>query len=191
MFSSAPLLLVIDCQVGFVTADAVPIIPTVASIVEAWKDADLPVIATRFVNPPQSPYRRILGWHQCDGPPETNIVDELAPLLDGYATITDKPVYTFFTPAWVDQLRADGRGDVVMVGLDTDACVLKCALDAFEADFTPWIVTDATASHSGQRAHDAALYIAGRTVGKGQLVSVAETLAELDVSPWRESAQGN
>ena len=36
-----------------------------------------PILYTLFVNVPQSPYQKLLQWHACSGPPETDLVDEL------------------------------------------------------------------------------------------------------------------
>jgi nicotinamidase-related amidase len=54
--------------------------------------------------------------------------------------------------------------------------VLATALAAFEQDFTPWILTDACASHAGQAEHEAGLLVARRYIGSGQLVTTADVL---------------
>lgn len=177
--SGNAVLLVIDCQNGFISDHSRGIIPTVSRLIKEWQSRDLPVIATKFINEPGSPYERLINWTRCQGSPDTDIVEGLQEHVDDGMLVVEKPGYTFFTREWADRAIAEGWSDVVMVGIDTDGCVLKSALDAFELDLTPWIVTDGTASHSGQRAYDAALYIAGRTVGRGQLVDVQEVLAGL------------
>lgn len=134
---------------------------------------------TKFVNLPGSPYERLINWTRCQDAPDTDIAPELQHHADEGVPVVEKPGYTFFTRDWADRAISEAWSDVVMVGIDTDGCVLKSALDAFELDLTPWVVTDATASHSGQEAYDAAIYIAGRTIGRGQMVSSEDVLCAL------------
>lgn len=177
--SESPVLLVIDCQNGFISEHSQGIIPVVSGLVKEWQARGLPVIASKFINEPGSPYERLINWTRCQGSPDTDIVDGLQEHVDDGMPVVEKPGYTFFTREWADRAVAEEWSDVVMVGIDTDGCVLKSALDAFELDLTPWIVTDGTASHSGQKAYEAALYIAGRTIGRGQLVGAQTILAAL------------
>ena len=58
-------------------------------------------------------------------------------------------------------------------GIDTESCVLKTAVDAFERDLTPWIVEDACASHAGPEPHYAGLLVARRFIGRSQIISAA------------------
>ena len=52
------------------------------------------------------------------------------------------------------------------MGLKRDKC---SAVDAFESDIEPIVVHDACASHAGQAAHDAGLFVLSRFIGKNQI----------------------
>jgi nicotinamidase-related amidase len=177
--ASDAVLLVIDCQNGFITEHSERVIPVVDRLIREWRSRDMPIYLTRFVNYPGSPFERLIGWTECTTAPETEIVPGLAQHVASGVPVVEKSVYTFFTREWADLAAGEGWSDVAIVGIDTDGCVLKTALDAFELDLTPWIVTDGTASHSGERAYDAAVYIVGRTVGLGQLVESGDVIAAL------------
>ncbi|MEO7859919.1 MAG: isochorismatase family cysteine hydrolase [Nitrospirales bacterium] len=177
--ASDAVLLVVDCQNGFMSEHSAPIIPAVARLMMEWRERGMPVYASRFINYPNSPYERLIHWTKCATSPEIDIVDELQDQLGSGVCVVEKSVYSFFTPKWRAHAKTAQWSDVVIVGIDTDGCVLKTAIDAFELDLTPWVVTDATASHSGERAYDAALYIAGRTIGGGQLVEVERIIGAL------------
>jgi nicotinamidase-related amidase len=62
-------------------------------------------------------------------------------------------------------LSERGWTDLYVCGIDTDICVLKTAVDAFEYDLTPWILQDACASHAGPEAHTA-----GRFIGTNHII---------------------
>jgi nicotinamidase-related amidase len=66
---------------------------------------------------------------------------------------------------------------MIVIGLDTESCVLKTAVDAFEAGIVPYVVTDLTYSHAGEEAHSAGLLVTGRFIGRRQLVRAADVLA--------------
>jgi len=51
---------------------------------------------------------------------------------------------------------------------------LKSAVDAFERDIEPVVITDACASHAGGAVHEAGLLLLGRFIGKDQLRLAAE-----------------
>ncbi len=171
MSLSAAVLIVVDMQNGFVSSTSRHVIPHVQQLVDRWEAAGGATVFTRFVNRPGSPYERLINWTRMQGPPETTIVEELECASQRALAVLDKPVYSFFTPDGAAIVKRNGWTDLVLCGIATESCVLKTACDAFERDLTPWIVTDACASHGGQAAHDAGLLVAGRFIGKRQLIT--------------------
>jgi nicotinamidase-related amidase len=97
----------------------------------------------------------------------------LASYVSSHTPVVDKHIYTLFTPAGTRLVDERGWTDLYLCGIDTDSCVLKTAVDAFERDLTPWILQDACASHAGPEAHAAGLFIAGRFIGTNQLIQSA------------------
>lgn len=173
MTDSRPVLVVIDVQNGFVDDRTRHVVPTLVDLIRRWAGADGDVVFTRYHNYPGSPYERLIGWTKLAGPPATDLIDELAPYVGPDTPILDKSVYTLFTDAGEQLVRERGWTDLYVCGIDTDSCVLKTAVDAFERDLTPWIVTDASASHGGPAAHDAGLAVARRFIGARQLITSA------------------
>ena len=113
------------------------------------------------------PYRRLLGWHRFYESSE-DVPLAFRP-VDG-VTVIDKNVYTCVTPAFLDELRSKGIGEVAICGIDTDACVATCAVDLFENGFRPILLSEACASHAGAEYHEAAIRILTRLIGKKQIV---------------------
>jgi nicotinamidase-related amidase len=169
-------LIVVDMQNGFLGQHTEAVIPAVAHLARHWQDAGGATVFTRFVNAPGSPFERLLGWTQVATTPETDITASLEPHLQRAHFVLDKPAYTIFTPEGRQLIEAAGWSDLVFCGVDTDSCVLKSALDAFELGYTPWIATDATSSHGGPVIHEAGLAVAARSVGKRHLLTTAAIL---------------
>ena len=179
-------LLVVDVQNGFVNEFSAHAVPVIVDLATRWAQANQPAVYTRYWNYTGSPWERLIGWKALYGPPETDIVDELATLVDRPEAHTlDKTVYTALTAEGADLLRGLDVSDLVICGIATDACVLKTALDAFELGYTPWVVRDAVASnatrHRAAEIHESALLHISRLVGAGQVIDstqVRELLAE-------------
>jgi nicotinamidase-related amidase len=172
MERSRAALVVVDVQNGFVTESSRAVVPSVVDLVRRWPG---PTVFTRYHNYPGSPYERLVGWTAMQGPPETDLVDELAPHSRN-APVVDKRTYSLFTDEGRALVAARGWTELAFCGIATDSCVLKSAVDAFELGITPWVVTDACASDYGPDAHAAGLLCLRVMIGAGQLVTAARLL---------------
>ncbi|MGB2818872.1 MAG: isochorismatase family protein [Burkholderiaceae bacterium] len=77
-------------------------------------------------------------------------------------------------PEFVDKLRASGRRQVVMTGMETHVCVLQAALGLRAAGFDVWIVDDAVGSRpAAQRDRELAL---DRMANEGCVIAGTETV---------------
>ena len=159
-------LLVVDVQHGFLNAFTRHIPERVARLIDTG--AYDPVMFTVFVNTPDSPYQRLLRWSECAAPPDT----ELAPELRRWAAsdrVFTKRGLTGVPGALADTLRDIGATEVGVVGIDTDMCVLKIAMDIFDMGIEPVVFVDCCASTAGLQAHLAGLAILSRNIGPHQL----------------------
>ncbi|GAA2417827.1 isochorismatase family cysteine hydrolase [Streptomyces mauvecolor] len=172
--------MVIDVQQGFVNQHTRGILPAVARLVEGWQTAGAPVVLTRFHNEPGSPYETITGWTKLRTPEEQALVDDLTPYIPDAAAVIDKPQASIFTLNGARLIRDAGWTDLVLCGIDTDACVYDSAVEAYRTGYRPWIVTDACASTGGNRYHDAALLLAARNIGAAQLITSEAALSHLN-----------
>lgn len=155
-------LLIVDVQEGFIN-DATAHIP--AAVEELQHDYDH-VYVTRFINGPESPHRKLIDWHRfgndsADVPLAFNVKDNVA--------VIDKFKYTCIDSEFLRELRGKGITEVHICGIDTDACVLKCAVDLFEAGVRPVVIASACASHAGADFHKYGLSILRRLIGRSQI----------------------
>lgn len=171
MTAQRAVLVVVDMQNGFVNDRSRHVIPAVVELVDRWLDAGRDVVFSRYYNYPGSPFERMIKWSALQSSPEIDIIPELADRAARAHTVLDKKTYTVFSNEGASLVERAGWTDLVFCGIATESCVLKSAVDAFERDLTPWIVTDACASHGGGDAHAAGLLVAKRFIGGGQLIS--------------------
>ena len=155
-------LLIVDVQAGFVN-DATK---HIVSAVEALQSRYDRVYATRFINAQDSPHRNWIDWHRFgEDSPEI----ELAFSVGDDTVVVDKNTYTCVDDEFLSDLRKHKIEEVHICGIDTDACVLKSAVDLFEAGIRPVVLANACASHAGQEFHEYALRILRRLIGKAQI----------------------
>jgi nicotinamidase-related amidase len=164
------VLVVVDVQNGFITEHSRPVVPVIADLVRRWEAVGGDVVFTRYLNYPDSPFERLIGWTKMADGLETELATELMPYVNATTPIIDKFIYTLFTPEGMRLIDEHGWTDLYICGIDTEVCVLKTAVDAFEHNLTPWILQDACASHSGPDAHTAGLFIAARFIGANQII---------------------
>ena len=155
-------LLIVDVQHGFINPATAHIPPRVQAL-----QHDYPlVIVTRFVNLPDSNYRRLIHWHRF-APGSSDIALSFVPRPD--SVILDKPRYTCVDETFLAILDTHAIEEVHVCGINTDICVTKCAVDLFEAGRTPVVLAGYCASHAGSDFHEAALRILARFIGHDQI----------------------
>lgn len=156
-------LFVIDVQKGFIN-DWTAHIP---AAVEALQVGFERVVASRFVNPPESPYRRLIGWDRfAPGSEDTALAFDPRP----DAEIFEKEIYSALSGALLADLRNRNTGRVYLSGIATDNCVLKTAVDLFEAGIEPVVLAAYCASHGGPDCHRAGLMLLRRFIGEKQVI---------------------
>jgi nicotinamidase-related amidase len=159
-------LLVVDVQRGFINDYTRHLPGRIRRLIETGDFA--PVLYTRFVNAPGSPYQSLLQWHACAEPPETDLVEELEALAEADSVFT-KEGLTGVPDKLAERLRREHIPQISVVGIDTDMCVLKVALDVFDLGIEPVVLVDCCASTAGLQAHLAGLAILSRNIGPHQL----------------------
>jgi nicotinamidase-related amidase len=155
-------LLIVDVQVGFINDFTHHIPQRVAHLIE--QNQYSPLLFTRFINAPDGPYDRFLDWHSCNSEPETDIVPELRPFAQP-DLIFSKSGLCGMPDELTDYLRKQSIERILIVGIDTDMCVLKIAMDLFDIGIEPIVFTDCCASTAGLQAHLAGLAVLSRNIG--------------------------
>ena len=156
-------LIIIDVQKGFVNQWT----GHIPARVEDRQGEFGRVIVTRFVNPPGSPHRRFLGWTRfAAGSADA----ELAFQPREGARIIDKSTYTCASSDFITELKQNRVERVHLCGIATDNCVLKSAVDLFEAGLEPLVLAADCASHGGPECHATGLLLLARLIGVERVI---------------------
>lgn len=151
-------LIVIDVQRYFFERgasafleDAPVILPKILKLVEAYREALLPVIFTRHAHKKGVPTGLMGKWWNeklpWDGSEEAELVKKIVPVKDELV-ITKTKYSAFEGTALENYLKGRGVSTVVLCGVMTNLCVETTARHAFIKDIAPVIVQDACTAKS-------------------------------------------
>lgn len=153
-------LVVIDVQQGFISDDTKQCLPYIHELIHQ-KKFDV-VIATRFYNPENSPFRRFIRWERLSTPEEIAL-DEVVEKKSDF--IIDKSTYGAGDKI-ANILVEKNINKVTLVGIDTDVCVLHNAAYLFDHGFEVTVDTKGCATNGGEEAQKAAYLLLRRTLGR-------------------------
>ncbi len=160
------ILIIVDVQKGFINRFT----GHIPNLVENLQGDFDTVLASRFINPEGSMYRKLLDWNRFAPGSEDA---ELAFMPLDRITIYDKTGYTCLSGEISAEINRLNPAKVHLAGIATDNCILKTAVDLFEAGITPIIHAYACASHGGTEAHDCGIRLLKRFIGEGQVLEDA------------------
>ena len=157
-------LLITDVQKGFINkfTEHIP------KFVEKLQFEYETVLATRFFNKDGSFYHDLIKWHRFSKDSKDT---ELAFKIRSDAIVIEKHIYTCINVNFIKLLRSRNISEVHICGIDTDICVTKCAVDLFENNIVPVVLSKYCASTAGLDAHKNALKTLARYIGKSQICS--------------------
>jgi nicotinamidase-related amidase len=170
------LLVVVDMQLGFLNHDSLPVIPAVLRLLGKCEGLTVPIVFTKFINRPASPFETLLDWKRVREKPETDL-HEL--FHESAHNLIEKNYYTAFTEEFDNLIQREDCRTLLIAGISTESCVLKTALDAFERGLRPIVVSDACASDHGGQVHLDALELMKIMIGMRQVKTIDEVLKEL------------
>ncbi|WP_051271086.1 isochorismatase family cysteine hydrolase [Shimazuella kribbensis] len=155
------LLFVVDVQNGFVSSKTEFVLERITSLLQ--KDLFDFVAFTQFVNEKPSPYREYLHWSKLS----TSIEQEIYPEIQPFATnVFKKGIYSAINAETMKFIKDHNIEKVFILGMDTDCCVLKTAVDLFENHIHPIVLAHYSASNGGKVSHDAGVKVLERLIGR-------------------------
>lgn len=152
-------LLIIDMQRGFMNEHTQVIINNIQELCLDNK-FDF-VVATRFIQHSDSQFDLALHWNEMpSGSRNTEFVDGIVTHAD---MVMEKVTYGLSTGD-ITFFRRMRITDITLCGVDTDACVMACAFDLFDAGFNVHIAAHACASSGGPELHESGLLMLRRNI---------------------------
>jgi biuret amidohydrolase len=103
--------------------------------------------------------------HNLVGSPQTEVMPELAPLETDYVVTSKHRLSSFIDTDLESALRTLGIDTVILIGINTNTCVLCAAFEAFNRDLGVIVVSDCVHSMYGDDLHELGLENVARCLG--------------------------
>lgn len=150
-------LIVIDVQNYFVN-DFTRDVPS--RISDYLRKANMQgVYFTKFINTEDSNWVKSLGWKKMFDSPDTDLAEPLSEFSTNENTFEKTSYSIFGAKKLTERIRSERITKLKLCGIDTDACVLASAYDAFDQGYEVEVIEEFTGSHYGLDMHKAAMNI--------------------------------
>lgn len=152
------LLLVIDVQNNFINENTKKIPNRIIKLIKDNKFNY--VVFTKFINDRSSNFYKILNYKGCIEENDKKIVIDTKD-----NKILEKRTYTALNKELIDYIEKNKINTIYVCGIDTDACVLKTAIDLFESNYNVKVIESCCMSHSGKKYHKYAIKMLKKLIG--------------------------
>lgn len=157
------LLLIIDVQKNFINDNTKKIPNKITNLIN--KNHFDYIAFTKFINDEISNFYKILNYKGCINENDRKIV------LDTQNNkVFTKRIYTAVNDEFKTYIKENEIEKVYLCGIDTDACVLKTAIDLFENNIDVKVIENCCMSHSGKKYHNYAIKMLKKLIGKGSII---------------------
>jgi len=161
-------LVIVDVQNGFIGPATSHVPDAIRNLLDAKRNEFALVIATRFHNLPDSPFRKWIHWNRLAETPETDLVQGIGERAD---VVIDKNTYGIVKNL-AELIGKAGVEHVYICGIDTDVCVLQNAGGLFDLGYRVFVLLNATGTNGGTDAQIAAEKLLRRTIGSDQVIAI-------------------
>jgi nicotinamidase-related amidase len=120
------------------------------------------VVFARFKNEPDSNFVKLLKWTKCATDNDAELPEEFANLAHKDNVFTRATYSAFKTTGLDEYLREREVERLVVCGVDTDACVLATAFEAFDLGYH--VKIDFNLTYSSNDLRKAAMLIAEKNI---------------------------
>lgn len=159
------LLLVIDLQENFINDNTKNVPNSINKLINS--NVANHIVFTKFINGDNSNFYKILNYKGCMSEKDRNIVID----TKDYKVI-EKRIYTAYNDELKLYIDTNNIKTIYLYGIDTDACVLKTAIDLFENNFDVKVIEDCSMSHSGIEYHNFAINMLKKLIGSQNVIKM-------------------
>lgn len=157
------LLLVIDVQKSFINENTKSYIKKIIELIEA-KEYER-IAFTKFINSKDSIWYKKLNYKGCMTEENQSIMIDTK-----NNKVFEKDIYSAFNKELVEYIEEKNIGQIYLCGFDTDACVLKTALDLFENNYEIYVLKDYCMCSAGQKIHNETIENLKRLIGREYVI---------------------
>ncbi|HPI67161.1 MAG TPA: isochorismatase family cysteine hydrolase [bacterium] len=159
-------LIVIDIQRGFLNPLTKNLPAKIKKFLELNKNNFNLILFTQYFNRPNSPFVKFLNWRGFIDKKENDLCEEIKPLINKNNLFKKYTYSSFVDNKLLNILKKNKIGEVYLMGISTENCVLTFSRDAFDRGFKVVVLKNYCASADSKKLHQAALEIIKNNIGQ-------------------------
>ena len=159
-------VLVIDPQIGWLNDFTGRVFSAISGFVKEY-DLEENTVISVFSNTRESKFRSLMpNWEGFRKTADRRIVSQL-----DFRPFKVYPRQTYGMPPsfWKD-LGRNRTANLLITGVETDASIIKTAMDSFDRGISSWIITRLVGSTYGENGQRAGLAIARKVLGRDHVL---------------------
>lgn len=158
------LLLIIDMQEGFRKQESESIVPNLLKLKKSFNGK---VVFSKFVDHKNSLFEKQLNWSVFQDKNNQKLFSELK---EPDSVEIQHHTYTVLNDTLKEFIQLNSISKVYLVGIYTDVCIIKTAMDLFDEHITTFVIADACHSLHGEKNHDLAITSLKHILGAKQII---------------------
>ena len=159
------LLLIIDLQKDFINKKTDKLPNKISKLIDS--NAFDYIAFTKFINSENNDFYRKLNYKCCLTEDGQNIVIDTK-----NSKVFCKNVYTALNKEFLEYVHVNNINCIYLCGIDTDACVMKTAVDLFENGLNVKVIENYCMSHSGKKFHKSAIKMLKKLIGNKNVIKL-------------------
>ena len=157
------LLLVIDVQNDFINDNTKDYVNKIEKLINSNKYDE--IVFTKFINNENSKWYKELNYKGCIDKQGQDIVIDTQEYK-----IFEKTIYSALNNELRKFIKENDIEQIYLCGFDTDACVLKTALDLFENNYEVYVLKDYCMCSKGVEFNNIIINNLKRLIGKDKII---------------------
>ncbi len=164
------ILLVIDVQKYFINDLTNDLPEKIKKYIEQNKSEFSKIIFTQFINNEKNNFVKLMEWHEFSKSPQIDICDELKQFA-GKENVYIKNSYSAFrNKDFAEYLKNNKIQEIWIVGINTENCVFATAIEAFDLEYRPVVLSELCRSSANAKWHKTAIEIMKEMIGEKQVI---------------------
>lgn len=164
------LLLIIDMQEGFRSAESEAILSNLLKLKNSFKGK---IVFSKFINNKNSLFEKQLDWTRFQNKKDKKLFSELQTSNN---IKLEHDTYTVLNEELKEFISKNKITKVYLCGVYTDVCIIKTAMYLFDNKIETFVIEDACNSLHGKKNHNSAIDSLRHILGKKKILLTSDII---------------
>jgi nicotinamidase-related amidase len=164
------ILLIIDVQKYFINGLTKDLPEKIKKYIEQNRSEFSKIKFTQIINNEKNNFVKLMDWHEFSKPPQIDICDELKQFAGKENTYIKNGYSAFRNKDFAEYLKNNKIQEIWIAGINTENCVFATAIEAFDLEYRPVVLSKLCRSSANEEWHATAIKIMIDMIGEKQII---------------------